>query len=113
MSPHEAWFGKTPAILHLRQFGCIVYAHIPHERTKKLDPRSKQCCLLGFVSTSIYRLYDPEANRIFTSRDVIFKENSFLPPNAFNIPNQQAKLEVSAPIIANLPQPQAPQSVSQ
>jgi hypothetical protein len=29
-------------------------------------------------STSIYRLYDPITNRIFTSRDVIFKENTFL-----------------------------------
>jgi hypothetical protein len=35
-------------------------------------PRSIQCRLIGFVSTSIYRLFDSHTGRIFTSRDVIF-----------------------------------------
>jgi hypothetical protein len=92
MSPHKAWFGKTSAILHLHQFGCIAYAHVPHERTKKLDPRSIQCCLIGFVSTSIYCLYDPITNRIFTSRDVIFKENTFLPLHVFKMTTEELNI---------------------
>jgi hypothetical protein len=26
-----------PAILYIRRFGCITFAHVPHEKTKKLD----------------------------------------------------------------------------
>ncbi|KRX22864.1 hypothetical protein T07_4580 [Trichinella nelsoni] len=27
--PHEKWFGKRPAVEHLRVFGCDAYVHIP------------------------------------------------------------------------------------
>jgi hypothetical protein len=95
LSPHEMWFGKPPSIYQIRQFGCVAYAHIPHEKTKKLDARSKQCCLLGSVSATIYRLFDPDSSKIFTSRDVTFKENTFLPTYSFNIPNLQGKFYVN------------------
>jgi hypothetical protein len=113
LSPHEIWFGRPPSLHHVRQFGCIAYAHIPHEKTKKLDPRSKQCCLLGSVSASIYRLFDPDSNRIFTFRDVIFKENTFLPIYSFNIPDLQGKFYVNGineiTDINELPTPTIPQ----
>ena len=107
MSPHEAWFGKMPAILHIRQFGYITFSHVPHEKPKKLDARSKQY-ILGSVSTTSYRLFDPESRRIFTSRDVAFKENTFLPQSAFNVPILQAKFEVLG--IDDIPTPAIPAS---
>jgi hypothetical protein len=96
-----------PAILHIRQFGCIAkFVYVPHEKTKKLDARSKQCILLGSVSITIYRLFDPDNSRVFTSRDVTFKEDSFLPQFAFNVPNPQAKFEVLG--IDDIPTPAIP-----
>lgn len=41
----------------------------------KLDPRSVECCLLGYVSgTGNYRVQDIATHRIYVSRDVVFKE---------------------------------------
>lgn len=48
MSPFEAWTGEKPKIDHLRIFGCTVYAHVPKDERKKLDPKAKKCILLGY-----------------------------------------------------------------
>jgi hypothetical protein len=74
MTPFEAWTGKKPNVEHLRPFGCIVYAHIPKEHRKKLDPKGMKCKLLGYgESSGAYRLLD-ESNRVFISRNVKFVE---------------------------------------
>ena len=97
ISPHEAWFGTAPSISHFRQFGCIAFARIPAEnigKSNKLDPRSIQCCLFGYTGNRIYRLWDPVAKKIVTSRDVVFKEGEFFDPSVFsNTANSEATLE--------------------
>ena len=40
MTPFEAWTGVKPNVSHLRSFGCTVYAHIPKDERRKLDPKS-------------------------------------------------------------------------
>lgn len=35
-TPEEAWSGKKPNVELLRIFGCIVYAHVPAEKRKKV-----------------------------------------------------------------------------
>ena len=42
---------------------------------KKLDAKRKKCIFLGYSEESkAYRLYDPKAKKILTSRDVVFDE---------------------------------------
>jgi len=62
-SPLEHWTGETPSIGHLRVFGSVTYTHILGETSKKLDPRSRKCILVGYEwgsSRKAYRVYDPE-----------------------------------------------------
>ena len=78
MTPFEAWTGVKRNVSHLRSFGCTVYAHIPKDERRKLDPKSKKCILLGYgTETKGYRLYDPQSSRVMYSRDVKFNESEF------------------------------------
>src|SRR5271169_784335 len=98
-TPHEVWFNDRhrPTVRHFRQFGCIAYASIPIKkisRSNKVAPRSIQCCYLGVIGTKLYRLWDPTHKRILISRDVVFHENQFLDPSAFdNIEHSQHKFQ--------------------
>lgn len=74
-TPDEAYYGTKPSVSHLRKFGCECFVHIPSERRKKLDDKSKKCIFLGYSEESkAYRLYDVEDKKIVTSRDVVFNE---------------------------------------
>jgi hypothetical protein len=74
-TPHEVLHGTKPKISHLKPYGQICYAHIPEEKRKagsKLQPRVIKTHVVGYTSQNIYRLYDPNTQRISTARDVIF-----------------------------------------
>jgi hypothetical protein len=66
-TPHEAQFGATPQIKHLRRFGCKVFKHIPPaQRTeKKFGSRSNICIMLGYVpdTTKIWIIWDFKSGR--------------------------------------------------
>lgn len=75
MTPEEAWSGVKPIVEYFRVFGCIGFVHIPDQRRRKLDDKSKKCVFLGVSEESkAWRLYDPMVNRIVTSKDVVFAE---------------------------------------
>ena len=75
-TPYELWFGRMPAISHLRVWGCKVMYRIPKEHRKKLDYKARNWIFVGYCLTSKhYKIYDPESCRLITSRDVIFYEN--------------------------------------
>ena len=74
-TPEEAWTGAKPSVEHFRIFGCLAHVHVPEAKRIKLDNRSFTCVLLGVSEESKgYRLYDPIAQKIIISRDVIFEE---------------------------------------
>ncbi|KAL8106255.1 hypothetical protein AgCh_029879 [Apium graveolens] len=77
MTPEEAWSGDKPSVERFRVFGCIGHVHVPDARRTKLDNKSTRYVLLG-ISDEFkgYRLYDPNAKRIVTSRDVVFEEEN-------------------------------------
>ena len=76
MTPEEAWSGSKPEVEYFRVFGCIAYAHIPDQKRRKLDDKSKKCVFLGVSEESkAWRLYDPVTKKIVISKDVIFDED--------------------------------------
>jgi hypothetical protein len=46
--PHEEWSGTKSTVSRLRVFGCITYAHVLEEFTRKLDDRSEKCIFTGY-----------------------------------------------------------------
>ncbi|KAL8109516.1 hypothetical protein AgCh_025575 [Apium graveolens] len=77
ITPYEAWNEKKPQVGFIKVFGSISYMRIPSQKMSKLDDRSKPMVNLGKEpGTKAYRLYDPNSNKVFVSRDVIFDENN-------------------------------------
>ena len=60
---------------HSKVFGSVCYKHVPDAKRKKLDDRSKVMLLVGYHSTSAYKLYFPVTNKVEVNKDVIFKES--------------------------------------
>ena len=74
-TPHEAYSGKKPSVAHLKVFGSECFMHIPDEERTKLEPKSCKCIFLGYdMESKAYRLYDPEARKVWLSRDMVFQE---------------------------------------
>eukprot|EP00253_Pinus_taeda_P024740 PITA_24740 len=73
--PEQVWSGMYCSISHLKVFGCVAYAHVPKERTCKLDDKSEKCIFIGYSEQSkAYKLYKPVSKMTIISRDVVFKE---------------------------------------
>ena len=76
-SPKRALNGKTAEELW-SVFGCRSLAYIPDVDRNKIQPKSKECKLLGFCTDQKgYRLWDLANKKIITSRDVVFFEDDF------------------------------------
>ncbi|KAJ0169236.1 hypothetical protein K1T71_015266 [Dendrolimus kikuchii] len=76
-TPEEKWSGKKPDISHMRVFGSEVMMHIPKEKLRKWDSKSRKMIFLGYCeNTKGYRLFDPISKFITKSRDVVFLESS-------------------------------------
>lgn len=74
-TPFEAWHGQKPDVSFLRTFGCVGHVNVTKPGLKKLDDRSTPMVFLGYKHGSkACRLYDPNAQRVAMSRDVIFDE---------------------------------------
>ena len=56
-----------------------MYSLVDSQKRNKLESKSKKCIFIGFTKgLKGFRLWDPEKRRAFTSRDVIFDEDSML-----------------------------------
>ncbi|KAI5327724.1 hypothetical protein L3X38_027120 [Prunus dulcis] len=61
----------------MRVFGCLAYATSINP-SHKFASRAKRCVFIGYPHwTKAYKLYDLDTHKLFTSRDVIFHEDSF------------------------------------
>jgi transposase InsO family protein len=84
MSPHEAWFGNVPSVLHFHPFGCYaVPKSLVIKDGEKAEPRGRRCVYLKSRSNSIFVLWDVERNYPIESRDVRFHELKFLAKEEF------------------------------
>lgn len=77
MSPYEMMFTEKRSVKHLKVFGSICYAHIPHFRRTKLDPKAKKCIFIGYDERKKgWKCLDPDKHEYTISRDVVFDEIS-------------------------------------
>ena len=64
----------------MRVFGCLAYAYVPSQQQTKLDVKAVKCIFIGYSPYSkAYKLFHLDTNKVITSRDVIFSENSVHP----------------------------------
>lgn len=71
-TPYELWYGKRATFNRFRIFGSEVYVHIPKQRRRKLDAKSKKCVFVGYDDdTKGFRVVD-ENKVVSIVRDVKF-----------------------------------------
>ncbi|CAL1391748.1 unnamed protein product [Linum trigynum] len=76
--PYTLLFNLRPNYHKLRIFGCLCYPWLRPYSSHKLDPRSRPCIFLGYCpQRSAYRCFDPNTQRLFVSRHVVFVESQF------------------------------------
>lgn len=72
-----------PSLMHLRVLGCKTYIHIEQARRPqgdKLHDRAEVGILVGFESTSIYRVWVPSRRAVVRTSHVYFDEKSTIQP---------------------------------
>ena len=76
MSPFEKLYGCVPDYLSLRVFGSTCFVLRPHVERSKLSSRSAICVFLAYGDGQKgYRCYDPEKQKLYISRHVVFLEH--------------------------------------
>lgn len=76
-SPFQLLFGSVPTYANFNPFRC-VFLYLPDYVAHKLEPRSRPCIFLGYISIHKgFRCYDPESSRVFTTRHAQFDEQCF------------------------------------
>ena len=75
-TPYELWTGLVPDLNHLHIIGSTAWCHIPKEKRKKLDERSKKCYLVGYEASNIYRVYNPTTRKVERATHVRFDETA-------------------------------------
>jgi hypothetical protein len=92
-TPFEMWYGRKPALEHLRVVGCPAYYHLPKTGQKKLDPRGQKAVFIGYEGSNQYRLWDEDKHSIIRSRDVLFDEDKMSPVLETEPEQQDAVIE--------------------
>ena len=78
LTPFECLFNRKPDVSNLRVFGCVAYSHIPENKRKKLQEKSRKCVFVGYPDgTKGFKLYDLSTKSFIRSQDVIFDEKMF------------------------------------
>jgi hypothetical protein len=89
VTPYERLYGRVPSLRNLRIFGCLAYAKVRDEKTKKLFEMSIQKGLLECLPGMQYKVLDLDNGDIHYVRHVKFDEHQF---PAFWIKNRNIHL---------------------
>ena len=74
-SPFEALFHQPSNYLKLKKFGCLCFPITKPYNTHKLQPKATPCLFVGYSPTqNAYKCLDPQANKLYLSRHVLFDE---------------------------------------
>jgi hypothetical protein len=73
--PEEVWLGREVTHKHLRVFGCDAYIGVKDFERDKLDHKARKCTFIGYGDEKMgYRLWDPEARKVYRCRDPVSNE---------------------------------------
>jgi hypothetical protein len=76
-TPFELWYGTTPAVHHLRVFGCVVHVKNTKPHLQKLEDRSFSMIFVVYEPGSkAYHAYNPSTQCVVISRDAVFNEEA-------------------------------------
>jgi len=74
--PKEAWSGMKSSVFYFKVVGCVAYAHVPKELTRKLDDRSEKYIFVVYSEYSkAYKMYNPITKKLIVIRDVKFQDD--------------------------------------
>ncbi|CAL2274238.1 unnamed protein product [Prunus armeniaca] len=98
-TPFDILYHKAPSYNHMRVFGCLAYATSVHP-SSKFAPRAHKSVFIGYpIGQKAYKLYDLETHKTFTSRDVLFMEDTF----PFSSPDPSTPPHTTGPSLPLLP----------
>jgi hypothetical protein len=89
----ETWSKIKPNVSHFCVFGSEVWAHIPNDKRKTLQPKSEKWFFFGYSKKfKGYIILQPHSNKIIIRRDFNFDENllAYQPSLAF-VPSSTCK----------------------
>ena len=77
---------RKPQAAHLKVYGCKAYALTTEtlkktNRLQRLNPKAWIGYLVGYDSTNKFRVWNPVVNKVVSTRDVIFDEDSVFDGN--------------------------------
>jgi Reverse transcriptase (RNA-dependent DNA polymerase)/Integrase core domain/gag-polypeptide of LTR copia-type/GAG-pre-integrase domain len=110
LSPLEILKGRKIDLDHIRVFGCTCFVYI--KRKDKLDKNSVKTIFLGYSSTKKgYKCFDPEQNKLYISRDIVFREHEpFFTPAHDTTAATPSTLQFLSPSFDNEENPSASSS---
>ena len=75
----EAWYGRRPALIHLRRFRRDPDLHVPDALCLKLDSKTWRSVLQGYVHniTKLWLLWDTWRQRVVNGPSVCFDKAGF------------------------------------
>jgi transposase InsO family protein len=98
-TPFKLWHGCKPDYSILRVFGCRAYTHIGRDKRKSLESKTLPCLFLGYPEDyKGWKLYDPRAQRIVISRDIIWNEEEFPGTSCAVVPHLSVLTEPEEPL---------------
>jgi len=97
-SPYFTLLNKYPDYSLLKTFGCLCFPLLRSYNAHKLAFRSKKCVFLGYSSNHKgYRCLDPQTNRVYISRHVVFDELNFPAQDALITTSNTRPLQHNSP----------------
>lgn len=90
VSPFQKMYNLKPTVNYFRVFGCVCYVFIADEDRSKFDKKAIRCIFVGYDEQKKgWRCCDPNTNKIYVSRNVVFDEASSWYANKVALPDTQ------------------------
>jgi hypothetical protein len=94
-TPYEKWFREKPKYDQLKVFGCKAMVHIPKEKRRKLDEKSRALFFVGYAENQKgWRFLDTSTNKIIISRDAKFFEEELYAKKSDIVVNKKPEQSV-------------------
>jgi transposase InsO family protein len=77
-TPFEVLFGIKPNVTHLKVFGAKCWFKVSDQKRNKLDNKAEEGIFLGYISDSIFRVFNLKNGEVIRTREIVVAEDSFI-----------------------------------